>query len=204
MDIKWIFFDIGSTLVDETKAYDHRAKEMLQNTNITFDEFDNKRIEFAKLGYDGNSQAIKYFQLEKTPWPSSMEVPFADAANTLETLKKRGYNLGTIANQELGTKERLQQQGILQYIDLVIASAEEGIAKPDEKIFKIALQRAACKSDNAIMIGDRIDNDIIPAKKLGFHTIWIKQGFGQYWNITTENETPDYTVQNLTELCDIL
>lgn len=204
MDIKWIFFDVGSTLVDETKAYDHRAKEMLQNTNITFDEFDNKRIEFAKLGYDGNSQAIKYFQLEKTPWPSSMEVPFADVANTLETLKKRGYNLGIIANQELGTKDRLQQQGILQYIDLVIASAEEGIAKPDEKIFKIALQRAACKSDNAIMIGDRIDNDIIPAKKLGFHTIWIKQGFGQYWNITTENETPDYTVQNLTELCDIL
>lgn len=204
MDIKWIFFDVGSTLVDETKAYDHRAKEMLQNTNITFDEFDNKRIEFAKLGYDGNSQAIKYFQLEKTPWPSSMEVPFADVANTLETLKKRGYNLGIIANQELGTKERLQQQGILQYIDLVIASAEEGVAKPDEKIFKIPLERAACKSDNAIMIGDRIDNDIIPAKKLGFHTIWIKQGFGQYWNITKEKETPDYTVCSLSELCDIL
>ena len=204
MDIKWIFFDVGSTLVDETKAYDHRAKEMLQNTNITFDEFDNKRIEFAKLGYDGNSQAIKYFQLEKTPWPSSMEVPFVDVANTLETLKKRGYNLGIIANQELGTKDRLQQQGILQYIDLVIASAEEGVAKPDEKIFKIALQRAACKSDNAIMIGDRIDNDIIPAKKLGFHTIWIKQGFGQYWNITKEEETPDYTVCSLSELCDIL
>ena len=54
------------------------------------------------------------------------------------------------------------------------------------------------------MIGDRIDNDIIPAKKLGFHTIWIKQGFGQYWNITKEDETPNYTVQNLTELCDIL
>lgn len=74
----------------------------------------------------------------------------------------------------------------------------------DEKIFKIALQRAACKSGNAIMIGDRIDNDIIPAKKLGFHTIWIKQGFGQYWNITKKEETPDYTVCSLSELCDIL
>ena len=74
----------------------------------------------------------------------------------------------------------------------------------DEKIFKIALQRATCKSGNAIMIGDRIENDIIPAKKLGFHTIWIKQGFGQYWNITNEEETPDYTVCSLSELCDIL
>ena len=38
---------------------------------------------------------------------------------------------------DIKEKERLQQHGILQYIDLVIASAEEGVAKPDEKIFKI-------------------------------------------------------------------
>ena len=37
-----------------------------------------------------------------------------------------------------------------------------------------------------------------------FHTIWIKQGFGQYWNITKEEESPDYTVCSLSELCDIL
>ena len=47
--IKWIFFDVGSTLVDETEAYDHRAREMIKNTDITFSEFDNKRIELAKL-----------------------------------------------------------------------------------------------------------------------------------------------------------
>ena len=38
------------------------------------------------------------------------------------------------------------------------------------------------KIDEAIMIGDRIDNDIVPANLLGIHTIWVKQGFGKYWN----------------------
>lgn len=61
--IKWIFFDVGSTLVDETKAYDHRALDMISNTNITFEEFNDARIAFAKLGLDGNSAAIKRFGL---------------------------------------------------------------------------------------------------------------------------------------------
>ena len=67
MGIKWIFFDIGSTLVDETEAYDHRAREMLCGADISFSEFDRKRIELARMGFDGNSAAIKYFGLEKTP-----------------------------------------------------------------------------------------------------------------------------------------
>ena len=92
----------------------------------------------------------------------------------------------------------------MQYVDLVIASAEEGVAKPDRKIFEIALERSNCKPENAVMVGDRIDNDIIPAKLLGMHTIWIKQGFGQYWNITEEAEKADVTVNSLMELCNIL
>lgn len=56
---------------------------------------------------------------------------------------------------------------MLKYIDLVIASAEEGVAKPDLRIFNIALERANCKPEEAIIIGDIIDNDIVPANKIG-------------------------------------
>lgn len=38
------------------------------------------------------------------------------------------------------------------------------------------------------MIGDRIDNDIVPAKQMGMKTIWGKQGFGKYWNVEREEE----------------
>ena len=54
------------------------------------------------------------------------------------------------------------------------------------------------------MIGDRIDNDIIPAKKLGMGTIWVKQGFGRYWNITCEEEKADFEVDNVREIFDIV
>ena len=128
---------------------------------------------------------------------------YSDAYECLEILSSR-YKIGIIANQSIGTKERLEQQGVLQYIDLVIASAEEGVAKPDRKIFEIALERGNCKPNNAVMIGDRIDNDIIPAKLLGMHTIWIKQGFGQYWNITQEVEKADCVVHSLMDICNIL
>lgn len=121
----------------------------------------------------------------------------------MEIIKKK-YKIGIIANQPFGTVERLEKHGILQHIDLVIASAEEGVAKPDKRIFETALERSGCKSENAIMIGDRIDNDIVPAKSLGFHTIWIKQGFGQYWKVTCEQEKPDYTVTCLSDIILIL
>ena len=87
---------------------------------------------------------------------------------------------------------------------MVIASAEEGIAKPDKRIFNIALAKSGCKPENTIMIGDRIDNDIVPAKLSGMHTIWVKQGFGRYWKITKDLERADYTVNNLSEICSIL
>ena len=36
------------------------------------------------------------------------------------------------------------------------------------------------------------------------HTVWVRQGFGQYWKITNEAEKPDYQVDNLAELCKLL
>lgn len=38
MKSKWLFFDIGSTLVDETEAYNHRIQEMIQITAVSFEE----------------------------------------------------------------------------------------------------------------------------------------------------------------------
>ncbi|RKJ18050.1 HAD family hydrolase [bacterium D16-50] len=73
---------------------------------------------------------------------------------------------GIIANQSLGSEERLKKFGIWKYIDILVASAEEGIAKPDKRIFETALTRAGCKPEEAAMVGDRLDNDIIHIVKL--------------------------------------
>ena len=54
------------------------------------------------------------------------------------------------------------------------------------------------------MIGDRLDNDIIPAKSIGMKTVWIKQGFGGMQIVTEDRFEPDAQVSNLTELLNIL
>ena len=203
MNIKWIFFDVGSTLVDEAEAYDHRAKEMLENTDIPFSAFDKKRTELARLGFDGNSEAIKYFGLKKTPWHSEDEVPFSDAAITLRVLKNRGYNLGIIANQNEGLEKRLDGYGLLGYFDVIASSSEVGFAKPDRQIFEHALKMADCKAQSSVMVGDRLDNDIIPAKNIGMNTVWIRKGSALYQPTDLGRNSSDWVIENLAELLKI-
>lgn len=203
MNVKWIFFDVGSTLVDETKAYDHRAREMIEETDITFSTFDSKRVELTRQGFDGNSEAIKYFGLKKTPWHSEDETPFDDSLETLEILKRRGYNLGIIANQTIGTARRLDAWGLSKYFDVVAASAELGVAKPNMLIFERAFELAGCQPHNSVMVGDRLDNDIAPAKSLGMRTVWIRKGLSIYQNIELGKNIADWVIDNLSELKEI-
>lgn len=202
-NIKWLFFDVGSTIVDEHLAYEHRLQEIADSAKIPYDNVYETAMKFYKQNKKGDLETAKLLGVKLTKWHTEDELLYADALGCLKSLSAK-YKIGIIANQSLGTKKRLEEHKILKYIDLVIASAEEGVAKPDKRIFEIALERACCKAQEAIMIGDRIDNDIIPAKSLGMHTIWIKQGFGQYWNITNEDEKADCVVRNLTEISTIL
>ena len=202
--IKWIFFDVGSTLVDETEAYDHRVREIIAGTSITFKEFDDVRIALARQGLDGNSAAIKHFGLTKTPWHSEDEVPYSDVHSTLAVLIDKGYKLGIIANQKLGTAERLESWGLRQYFDVIVASAEIGHAKPDKEIFEKAFELAGCTAEESVMVGDRLDNDIIPAKALGMKTVWLKNGLAKHQGAEYGKNVADYQIYSLSELPHIL
>lgn len=202
-NIKWLFFDIGSTLVDETECYEKRYCEAVENTDITYNEFVDKVIAFAGQNRNGDHPAVEYFKLSLPKWHKELEKLYPDAKPVLSALSKK-YKIGIIANQSSGSSERLESWGILKYIDVVTASAEEGVAKPDSEIFNIALAKAECSAENAVMIGDRLDNDIVPAKKIGMKTIWIKQGFAVYQSPKNESEKADYTVNSLSQLLSVL
>lgn len=142
--------------------------------------------------------------LNKTPWHFEDEKPYEETEHVLKTLSEKGYSIGVIANQALGTEKRLESCELMKYIKLVVASAEEGVAKPDSEIFLRALKRADCPPENAVMIGDRIDNDIEPAKKLGMKTIWVKQGFGIYQSVMNDFQHADYSVDRLKDILELL
>lgn len=198
--IEWLFFDVGSTLVDESRANEHRILDAIEETDISYEQAYAQAVRLAKQNI---AHPLKCLGLSTTPWHSEDEIIYSQAAECLAELHKR-YKIGIIANQIHGTADRMKKYGISQYLDFIIASAEVGLEKPDLRIFELALERANCLPEAAVMIGDRLDNDIIPAKRMRLKTIWIRQGFGGMANPLTEEETPDYTVNDLVELVELL
>ena len=200
--VKWLFFDIGSTLVDETKVYDDIFQKIAVAGGVSVEEVKTRAIGFYKQNKRGHREVIRLLGVDYPEWSPLYEELYPDTMECLRTLKKK-YKLGIIANQIPGAEKRLEGMGIRRYFDVIVSSAEEGVAKPDSRIFNIALTRAGCTPEQAVMIGDRIDNDIVPAKQMGMKTVWIKQGVGRYWNIQGDSETPGYEVNNLSELLSI-
>lgn len=206
---KWLFFDLGYTLINEDDAHKARIEACLnrekQSGNIfNYDQIYNQMCLAAKEYRPQFYGAMSDLGIsEKTPYPGKFEKVYPSAVDVLSKLKKK-YHIGIIANQSPGVKERLKNFGLLPFIELIISSAEEGISKPDLGIFALALRKAGCSPSDAYMIGDRLDNDIYPAKKSGMKTIWIKQGFGGMMRPKSEEYIPDTEISELDELLDIL
>lgn len=195
-NIQWLFFDVGSTLVSEEKPFLHRLHEIAEAVNEPFETIQGKVLQLYKEKKKGERVLITQSGMENPRWRSEDEELFPGSYECLEKLSKK-YKIGVIANQKPGTAARLEKHGVLKFIDLVIASAEEGLEKPDRRIFELALSRANCKPENAVMIGDRVDNDIIPAKKIGMKTVRVKQGMWKYWEVAGEEEQADYEVDDM-------
>lgn len=197
--IKYIFFDLGATLVDESDVCKSRCQFAINQLNIDPTEFMNKVYEEAKISATPIKTAAQGYGVTLPEWDNSLEKLYEAVPDVIKGLYGK-YNLGIIANQSLGTQERIDNWGIGKYFDVVIASAEAGCAKPDPKIFTMALQKAKCEPNEAVMVGDRLDNDIIPAKKLGMKTIWVRQAYAIYQSIDDESKRPDYIVDSIAEL----
>ncbi len=195
-DIEWLFFDVGSTLVNEDKPFLDRLHKIAEAVNEPFETIQGKVLQLYKGKKKGERVLIEEYGLERPRWRTEDEELFPGAYECLEQLSKK-YKIGIIANQVPGTAARLEKHGVLKFIDLVIASAEEGVEKPDRKIFELALSRANVKPENAVMIGDRVDNDIVPAKKMGMKTVRVNQGMWKYWEVSNEGEQADYEVDDL-------
>ena len=158
--VRWLFFDIGSTLVDETKVYDDIFQKIAVAAGVSAEHVKTRALEFYRQNKRGHREVMCLLGVEYPEWSPLYEELYPDAVKCLQNLKKK-YHLGIIANQIPGAEKRLEEMGIRRYFDLIVTSAEEGVAKPDLRIFRIALARADCTPEQAVMIGDRIDNDIV-------------------------------------------
>ena len=200
--MKWIFFDLGATLVDETDVYISRCEYAIKQLNISREDFMNKVYEEARISPTPIRAAAKAYGVALPEWDNSLEKLYEATGSMLSGLYGK-YKLGIIANQSAGTQDRINNWGIGQYFDVVVASAEAGCAKPDLEIFTMALEKAKCEPAQAFMVGDRLDNDIYPAKKLGMKTVWVRQGYAKYQCVDDESKRPDYVVDSIEEITDL-
>ena len=198
--IKWVFFDLGSTLIDESACYAKRFQETTEGTGVCLQLFLKKISQLAADYDEPYRETIRVFGLQKTAWHSELETPYPFTAQVLRALSQK-YQLGILANQPKGTKQRLNAWGIGRFFNLILSSAEEGFEKPDQSFFHLALSRAGCLPQEAVMVGDRLDNDMLPAKSIGMKTVWVRQGFAKSRPLS---DLPDCTVNTLPELLQFL
>ena len=202
-DIKWLFFDLGGVLLDETAAWEDRIRRTCDKHGISADVLRSEMEKAARSNqheYKGALEALGISFGEK--WNSESVVPYPEAAQVLSQLRGK-YMLGIIANQPINTRKRMEEWRLAEYFDLMLISAEVGFSKPDARLFKEALYKAQISAEKCVMIGDKLTNDIAPAKALGFKTVWIKQEWGGFQTIADDAMKPDIIITDLVQLKDI-
>lgn len=203
MPVRWIFFDLGSTLVDESRCYQRRYEQIAERAGVPCAAVESMAEALFAQNKKGDALTAAHFGVPLPVWPTEEEKLYPRATQVLKELRRCGYHLGVIANQLPGTGARLEAWGIHGCFEVVIASAEAGVAKPDAAIFRRALSEAGCAAEEAVMVGDRIDNDIAPAKALGMQTVWIRQGPRRNCLPHTDSERAAWTVETLDGLLEI-
>jgi putative hydrolase of the HAD superfamily len=208
-NIKCIFFDIGYTLINEDAVWEQRCIEQSEMEEAKLLGLSHKHIYEAiiqaSLSYLPQYRTVvkKFGFVNSAPYRHELEKLYSDVYIVLKSLSQE-YKLGIIANQTDGLVNRLRLLGILEYFSYVISSWDYKIMKPDIKLFQIAVEQSGYNADETVMVGDRLDNDIFPAKTIGMKTIWIKQGFGGMQTPKSNEYIPDKEITSLKELLSIL
>jgi len=136
-------------------------------------------------------------------WEGTLhKLPFAQ--EVLSELKMRGYKLGlvtnTVTSREAHVRTAIRRIGLEQFFDAIITSVDLGFPKPDPRIFLTALRELEVKPEEAVMVGNRIDTDILGGNQAGMKTILLKWNERHQQEASRPGEAPTRTISSLTEL----
>jgi putative hydrolase of the HAD superfamily len=99
-------------------------------------------------------------------------------AQVVRDLHAAGIRLALVSNFGLPghlTRELLDDLGLLDHLDLIVLSAEEGTRKPDPRIYQAALARLGIEAGRAVFVGDRIGDDVVGPRAVGMRAILTRQ-----------------------------
>jgi FMN phosphatase YigB (HAD superfamily) len=156
----------------------------------------NVRVVVFDVGETLVDEATTYERWEKE---NATAFVFSDrdlhALSCLTALRARGLRLGAAGNMHAHHEEFLRP-----HVDFVGSSERWGVEKPNAGFFARVVEEAGAPAEEIVYVGDRVDNDVVPARAAGLHAVRIRRG------AHAEVESPDgvVTIGSLSELPTLL
>jgi putative hydrolase of the HAD superfamily len=231
VSLRAVFFDVGDTLV-EGWAPRERINELTRDALVRafgerewYDAFvtaefgpgvsaelhrqeTNRWVEewFVNSGYGLDDVAVDQLRSAGTVPLDLLGQLVPGAADALRWCKSRGLVTGLITNTLWRGDEEVWEDarrlGLRESIDHVVSSHSTGWQKPHEAIFRRALELSGTLPSEALMVGDRMVQDVWGAKRLGLRAIWRRPLAGAP-QVPVDVE-PDAAIDDLTELPPVL
>jgi HAD superfamily hydrolase (TIGR01549 family) len=186
--ISAVVFDVGETLVDETREYGTWA-DWLGVPRHTFSSvvgavialgLDYREVfQYFQPGFDLETERVKRANAGQPEWFGEDDL-YPDARPCLASLREMGIWVGVAGNQTVRAGHILRE--LVLPADLIATSEEWGASKPGSAFFRALIAAAPCEAGRILYVGDRLDNDLKPAKAAGLRTAFIRRGpWGYIW-----------------------
>jgi len=120
-----------------------------------------------------------------------------DVVPVLQRLRASGRKLVVVSNANGRIRAALERVGLAVHVDLVVDSQEEGVEKPDPRIFQRALERAGARPESTLHVGDLFHTDVVGARGAGLRAVLLDLG-GLYHDHDCER------VASLAELAEVI
>ena len=208
--IRAVVFDVGETLIDETREYGTWA-DWLGVPRHTFSAVFGAVI---ALGMDYR-EAFQYFRpgfsldAERAQRAEAGQAEtfgesdlYPDARPAMAALRAMGIWVGVAGNQTSRAGNIMRKLDLPA--DMIATSDDWNASKPDPSFFRVLLRAVPCEAGEVVYVGDRLDNDLKPAKAAGMRTAFIRRGPWGYiwerhpdmpaaadWRMTTLAELPE-------------
>lgn len=128
-------------------------------------------------------------------------MPYPNVSKTLTELARNGVKIAVISDAPAREAWlRIYYLNLHHHFDLVLTFDDIGVRKPDPKGFKMVLERLQIKAEEAIMVGDWPERDMVGASQLGMKTVFARYGD----TFDTVDSGADWDVDNIYEIVNII
>ena len=206
MSERWVCLDVGETLIDETRVWSLWADELgiprltfLAALGAVIERGGEHHDVFPIFGADDWEQRLPAVERAYGGFvPNDL---YPDALSSIQGMRAKGFRLGVVANQPDVRGEQLRLLGV--DVEVMAMSEGIGVAKPDAAFFDRALHlMGGADPAQVAYVGDRVDNDVVPAIAAGLRAVWLRRGPWGIIQRLPEETTPALIVDSLDELAN--